>query len=88
MAMTREPAGQPAHLAALLPAGEPVESLLRKAQFFTPGSPSQDYRELHRQGGRGAEEFYRERWRHDREVRSTHGVNLSLIHISEPTRRS
>ncbi|MGH3151402.1 MAG: nitrate reductase subunit alpha, partial [Streptosporangiaceae bacterium] len=64
-------------LAALLPGGEPVESLLRKAQFFTPGAPSDDYRELHRRGGRGAEEFYRERWRHDKEVRSTHGVNCT-----------
>ena len=64
---------QRAQLAALLPAGEPVESLLRKAQFFTPGTPSDDYRELHRRGGRGAEDFYRERWRHDKEVRSTHG---------------
>ena len=35
-------------MASLLPAGEPVESLLRKAQFFTPGRPSEDYRELHR----------------------------------------
>ena len=59
MATTREPA----HLAALVPGGEPVDSLLRKAQFFTPGTPSEDYRELHRRGGRGAEEFYRERWR-------------------------
>jgi nitrate reductase / nitrite oxidoreductase, alpha subunit len=64
-------------LAALLPGGEPVESLLRKAQFFTPGTASEDYREVHRRGGRGAEEFYRERWRHDREVRSTHGVNCT-----------
>ena len=64
-------------MATLLPGGEPVESLLRKAQFFTPGEPSEDYRELHRRGGRGAEEFYRERWRHDREVRSTHGVNCT-----------
>ena len=64
-------------MAPLLPEGEPVESLLRKAQFFTPGTPSQDYRELHRRGGRGAEEFYRERWRHDKEVRSTHGVNCT-----------
>jgi nitrate reductase / nitrite oxidoreductase, alpha subunit len=52
--------------------------LLRRAQFFTPtGTPSVDYRELHRRGGRGAEEFYRERWRHDKEVRSTHGVNCT-----------
>ncbi len=27
-------------MAALLPGGEPVESLLRRAQFFTPGTPS------------------------------------------------
>src|SRR5689334_936926 len=64
-------------MAALLPGGEPVEQLLRRAQFFTPGAPSQDYRELHRRGGRGAEEFYRARWRHDKEVRSTHGVNCT-----------
>ncbi|HYB49285.1 MAG TPA: nitrate reductase subunit alpha, partial [Streptosporangiaceae bacterium] len=64
-------------MAALLPGGEPVENLLRKAQFFTPGTPSQDYRELRRRGGRAAEEFYRERWRHDKEVRSTHGVNCT-----------
>jgi len=64
-------------LAPLLPAGDPVEKLLRQAQFFTPGVPSQDFRELHRTGGRGAEEFYRERWRHDKEVRSTHGVNCT-----------
>jgi hypothetical protein len=31
-------------LAPLLPAGEPVEGLLRKAQFFVPGgSPSPDF---------------------------------------------
>ncbi|MFG1856173.1 nitrate reductase subunit alpha [Actinomadura geliboluensis] len=64
-------------LAPLLPKGEPVEGLLRGAQFFVPGTPSADYREVHREGGRGAEEFYRERWRHDREVRSTHGVNCT-----------
>jgi len=65
-------------LAPLLPAGEPVEELLRHAQFFVPGgTPSQDFREVHRRGGRGAEEFYRERWRHDKVVRSTHGVNCT-----------
>ena len=65
-------------LAPLLPAGEPVEQLLRKAQFFVPGgTPSPDFREVHRTGGRDAEEFYRERWRHDKVVRSTHGVNCT-----------
>jgi nitrate reductase alpha subunit len=65
-------------LAPLLPAGEPVEALLRKAQFFVPGGrPSGDFRDVHRAGGRAAEEFYRERWRHDKVVRSTHGVNCT-----------
>ncbi len=64
-------------LAPLLPGGEPVEQLLRRAQFFVPGTPSGDYREVHRQGGRGADDFYRERWRHDKVVRSTHGVNCT-----------
>jgi nitrate reductase / nitrite oxidoreductase, alpha subunit len=71
--------GQSGHLLApLLPAGEPVEALLRKAQFFVPGGkPSADFRDVHRKGGRAAEEFYRERWRHDKVVRSTHGVNCT-----------
>jgi nitrate reductase alpha subunit len=60
---TRAPAGR---LAPLVPGGQPIEALLRKAQFFTPGTPTPDYREVRRRGGRGAEEFYRERWRHDR----------------------
>ena len=65
-------------LAPLLPAGEPVERLLRKAQFFVPGgTPSADFRDVEREGGRGAEAFYRERWRHDKVVRSTHGVNCT-----------
>jgi nitrate reductase alpha subunit len=41
-------------LAPLLPGGEPVESLLRSAQFLTPGEPSADYREVRRRGGRAA----------------------------------
>jgi nitrate reductase alpha subunit len=73
----RPGAGGRDSLAPLLPGGEPVEALLRKAQFFLPGTPSADFRELHRRGGREAEEFYRERWQHDRVVRSTHGVNCT-----------
>ena len=70
-------ASEPGALAPLLPRGEAVEQLLRRAQYFTTGMPSADFREVHRQGGRGAEAFYRERWRHDKEVRSTHGVNCT-----------
>ncbi|TVT42084.1 nitrate reductase subunit alpha, partial [Amycolatopsis rhizosphaerae] len=54
-----------------------VDALLRAAQWFFPGEQSADRRVLYREGGRGAEEFSRERWRHDREVRSTHGVNCT-----------
>ncbi len=75
--MTTPENGDRARMAPLLPAGEPVESLLRKAQFFTAGTPSPDYREVRRAGGRAAEDFYRERWRHDKVVRSTHGVNCT-----------
>jgi nitrate reductase alpha subunit len=65
-------------LAPLLPAGEPIEGLLRRAQYFVPGgSPSPDFREVHREDRRAAEDFYRERWRHDKVVRSTHGVNCT-----------
>ena len=30
-----------------------------------------------KQGGRGADDFYRDRWSHDKVVRSTHGVNCT-----------
>ena len=64
-------------LAPTLPGGEPIEKLLRGVQFFAPGTPSPDHREVHREGGREAEEFWHERWRHDKVVRSTHGVNCT-----------
>ena len=51
--------------------------LVRAARYIQPGEPSPDAREIHRRGGRQAEEFYRERWRHDKIVRSTHGVNCT-----------
>ena len=64
-------------LAPLRP-GNRSSTRLRKAQFFVAGgTPSQDFRKVHRKGGRAAEEFYRERWRHDKVVRSTHGVNCT-----------
>jgi len=51
--------------------------LVRAARYIQPGEQTSDARELHRRGGRRAEEFYRERWRHDKVVRSTHGVNCT-----------
>ena len=38
---------------------------------------SEDNRETHRVGGRSGDSFYRERWSHDKVVRSTHGVNCT-----------
>jgi nitrate reductase alpha subunit len=51
--------------------------LVRAARYLQPGVETPDAREVHRRGGRRAEEFYRERWRHDKVVRSTHGVNCT-----------
>ncbi|HET9075652.1 MAG TPA: nitrate reductase subunit alpha [Acidimicrobiales bacterium] len=51
--------------------------LVRSARYIQPGTGTPDGREVHRKGGRQAEEFYRERWRHDKIVRSTHGVNCT-----------
>ncbi|WP_074990362.1 hypothetical protein [Streptomyces misionensis] len=47
-----------------------AERLMGTAQYFFPGSRSADRRVLYREGGRNAEEFHRERWRHDREGRA------------------
>ena len=38
---------------------------------------SEDNRETHKVGGRSGDSFYRERWSHDKVVRSTHGVNCT-----------
>ncbi len=51
--------------------------LVRAARYIQRGDQTTDAREIHRRGGRQAEEFYRERWRHDKIVRSTHGVNCT-----------
>ncbi|MEU7241997.1 hypothetical protein ACI2L4_24175 [Streptomyces sparsogenes] len=54
-----------------------AERLMRTAQYIFPGTQSPDRRMLYREAGREAEEFHHERWRHDREVRSAHGVNCT-----------
>ncbi|TCM50608.1 nitrate reductase subunit alpha [Kribbella sp. VKM Ac-2568] len=53
------------------------EALVRTRRYFTKGVVSDDLRTLHKQGGRGADDFYRDRWSHDKVVRSTHGVNCT-----------
>lgn len=58
--------------------GGPLEELLeRSGRFFTPGTFSDDLRTVTRRGGRDADVFYRDRWSHDKVVRSTHGVNCT-----------
>ncbi|MDG5483666.1 nitrate reductase subunit alpha [Mycolicibacterium gadium] len=59
-------------------AGGPIEELLeRSGRFFTPGEFSDDLRTVTRRGGREGDVFYRDRWSHDKVVRSTHGVNCT-----------
>ena len=56
----------------------PAEELLLKAgRHFRKGRVSEDLRTLHQIGGREADGFYRDRWSHDKVVRSTHGVNCT-----------
>ncbi|MEV6325276.1 nitrate reductase subunit alpha [Nocardia sp. NPDC051787] len=46
-------------------------------RFFTRAEISDDNRALYQIGGRSADQFYRDRWSHDKVVRSTHGVNCT-----------
>jgi nitrate reductase / nitrite oxidoreductase, alpha subunit len=57
--------------------GGVAEALVRSRRFFTKGEVSADLRSLHQKGGREADAFYRDRWSHDKVVRSTHGVNCT-----------
>jgi nitrate reductase alpha subunit len=53
------------------------DALVGTRRFFTRGEVSTDRRTLHREGGRSGDSFYRDRWSHDKVVRSTHGVNCT-----------
>jgi nitrate reductase alpha subunit len=56
----------------------PLEDLLVSSRrYFTRATVSEDLRTMIRTGGRGADAFYRDRWSHDKVVRSTHGVNCT-----------
>ena len=52
-------------------------ALLRTRRLLQPAAVSEDLRTVTREGGRAADVFYRDRWSHDRVVRSTHGVNCT-----------
>ena len=51
--------------------------LVKAGRFLTPGDISGDLRTVTRHGGREGDVFYRDRWSHDKVVRSTHGVNCT-----------
>ncbi|HUR09606.1 MAG TPA: nitrate reductase subunit alpha, partial [Nonomuraea sp.] len=53
------------------------DALLRLGSHLRRGEVSEDLRTLHQIGGRQGDVFYRDRWSHDKVVRSTHGVNCT-----------
>jgi nitrate reductase / nitrite oxidoreductase, alpha subunit len=57
--------------------GPASDALLRLGRYLRKGEVSHDLRTLHQIGGRDADGFYRDRWSHDKVVRSTHGVNCT-----------
>ncbi|HEX5566517.1 MAG TPA: nitrate reductase subunit alpha [Streptomyces sp.] len=57
--------------------GELTAALVSTSRFFRKGEVSPDLRALYQVGGRQADAFYRDRWSHDKVVRSTHGVNCT-----------
>jgi nitrate reductase alpha subunit len=58
-----------------------TNALVRTRRFFDQATGraevSPDLRTLYKIGGREADTFYRDRWSHDKVVRSTHGVNCT-----------
>ena len=57
--------------------GNAAKALLDIGRFFTRWDESDDGRAVFRDGGRAGDVFYRDRWSHDKVVRSTHGVNCT-----------
>ncbi|UJP40398.1 nitrate reductase subunit alpha [Cellulomonas palmilytica] len=57
--------------------GPASDVLLRAGRFFSRWDETDDGRAVFREGGRRGDVFYRDRWRHDKVVRSTHGVNCT-----------
>ncbi len=54
-----------------------ASALLKTGRFFTRWDETTDGRVVFRRGGRDGDVFYRDRWNHDKVVRSTHGVNCT-----------
>ncbi|MBD9699420.1 nitrate reductase subunit alpha [Flavimobilis sp. GY10621] len=54
-----------------------VDALVRVGSKLHKGKVSEDLRSVFVEGGRTGDAFYRDRWSHDKIVRSTHGVNCT-----------
>jgi nitrate reductase / nitrite oxidoreductase, alpha subunit len=57
--------------------GLAADALLQTGRFFARRDISPDLRAVFHRGGREGDVFYRDRWSHDKVVRSTHGVNCT-----------
>ena len=57
--------------------GKASDALLKLGRVFTRWEESDDGRVAFRKGGRAGDVFYRDRWSHEKVVRSTHGVNCT-----------
>ncbi len=53
------------------------EVVAKLGSYLRPTTTDVNARQLFLEGGREADVFYRQRWSHDRKVRSTHGVNCT-----------
>ena len=54
-----------------------TDEFVGAGRFLAKGEVSEDLRTVTKTGGRDADSFYRDRWSHDKVVRSTHGVNCT-----------
>ncbi|WP_304455241.1 nitrate reductase subunit alpha [Nocardiopsis sp. YSL2] len=59
------------------PGSGPQDLLLRAGTYLRRSATTDDLRAEFKQGGREGDVFYRDRWSHDKVVRSTHGVNCT-----------
>ncbi|OYO13304.1 nitrate reductase subunit alpha [Enemella evansiae] len=59
------------------PDGPLMDQLIGLGKVFSRADTTPDNRAIFRQGGRQGDVFYRDRWSHDKVVRSTHGVNCT-----------
>ena len=74
---TEPPAQDSARPGSPGPGTAAEDALLSLGSFFRRVPTSPDGRAVYKRGGRQGDVFYRDRWSHDKVVRSTHGVNCT-----------